>query len=101
MSSSDVIKVGKASLESMAQQIDGTHKRLKDGFDTLSSDLLRTLPEWGEGTDSRNAYDSFKKRVDALFAEMFDAVAKMPPVVNQAAQEAESTEKRNSGMWAG
>jgi hypothetical protein len=27
--------------------------------------------------------------------------AKMPPVVIQAAEEAQSTENRNKGMWAG
>ncbi len=96
-----IIKVGKESLEGMAGHISTTHKNLKSGFEDLSSELLRTLPEWGEGTASRSEYDSFKKRVDKLFTEMFDAVAKMPPVVQQAAAEAQATENRNKGMWAG
>jgi hypothetical protein len=43
--------------------------------------------------------DGVKKRVDNLFQEMFDAVAKMPPVVIQAAEEAQVTENKNTGMW--
>ena len=30
---------------------------------------------------------------------MFDAVAKMPPVVIQAAEEAQAIENKNKGMW--
>ncbi len=96
-----IIKVGKESLEQMAGHIQTTHKNLKNGFEDLSSELLRTLPEWGEGTESRAAYDAFKKRVDNLFQEMFDAVAKMPPVVQQAAADAAAREKQNAGMWQG
>ena len=99
--SDGIVKVGRESLEGMAGHISSTHKNLKSGFEDLSSELLRTLPEWGEGTDSRSAYDNFKKRVDKLFSEMFEAVAKMPPVVQQAAAEAQATENRNRGMWAG
>jgi uncharacterized protein YukE len=95
----DLIKVGKGSLEGMAADIKSTHNQLKSGFEDLSGELLRTLPEWGEGTASRQAYDAFKKKVDNLFQEMFDAVAKMPPVVIQAADEAQATENRNTGMW--
>ena len=76
-----------------------THNNLKSGFEDLSGELLRTLPEWGEGTASRQSYDQFKKKVDNLFTEMFDAVAKMPPVVIQAAEEAQATENKNKGMW--
>lgn len=97
----DLIKVGKGSLEGMAADIKSTHTNLKTGFEDLSGELLRTLPEWGEGTQSRQSYDAFKKKVDQLFTEMFDAVAKMPPVVHQAAEEAQATENRNQGMWAG
>lgn len=97
----DLIKVGKGSLEGMAADIKSTHGNLKSGFEDLSGELLRTLPEWGEGTESRASYDAFKKKVDNLFTEMFDAVAKMPPVVTQAAEEAQATENRNKGMWAG
>jgi len=99
--SGDIVKVGRESLEGMAGQITNTHKNLKSGFEDLSSELLRTLPEWGEGTASRGEYDAFKRRVDGLFLEMFDAVAKMPPVVQQAAAQAQATENRNKGMWAG
>ena len=95
----DLIKVGKGSLEGMAADINSTHNQLKSGFEDLSGELLRTLPEWGEGTASRQAYDQFKRKVDNLFQEMFDAVAKMPPVVIQAADEAQATENRNTGMW--
>jgi uncharacterized protein YukE len=95
----DLIKVGKGSLEGMAADIKSTHHQLKSGFEDLSGELLRTLPEWGEGTASRQAYDQFKKKVDNLFQEMFDAVAKMPPVVIQAADEAQATEHGNKGMW--
>jgi uncharacterized protein YukE len=97
----DLIKVGKGSLEGMAADIKGTHNNLKSGFEDLTGELLRTLPEWGEGTASRQSYDEFKRKVDQLFTEMFDAVAKMPPMVIQAAEEAQSTENRNKGMWAG
>ena len=57
----DLIKVGKGSLEGMAADIKSTHNQLKSGFEDLSGELLRTLPEWGEGTASRQAYDAFKK----------------------------------------
>ena len=97
----DLIKVGKGSLEGMAADIKTAHGNLKSGFEDLTGELLRTLPEWGEGTESRQSYDAFKKKVDNLFQEMFDAVAKMPPVVIQAADEAQATENRNKGMWAG
>lgn len=96
----DLVKVSKDQLENMAADIKGTHASLKSGFDELSGELLRTIAEWGEGTASRGAYDGFKKKVDNLFEEMFQAVEKMPPVVNQAAQEAQATETKNAGMWA-
>ena len=99
--SGDIVKVGRESLEGMAGQITSTQKNLRTGFEDLSSELLRTLPEWGEGTAPRGEYDTFKRRVDSLFLEMFDAVARMPPVVQQAAAQAQATENRNSGMWAG
>jgi hypothetical protein len=95
----DLIKVGKGSLDVMAADIKGTHASLKNGFEALSTELLRTIAEWGEGTESRTAYDGFKKKVDNLFTEMFDAVSKMPPVVIQAAEEAQATENKNKGMW--
>ena len=63
----DLIKVGKGSLEGMAADIKSTHNNLKSGFEDLSGELLRTLPEWGEGTASRQSYDQFKKKVDNLF----------------------------------
>ena len=96
----DLIKVGKGSLEGMAADIKGTHNNLKSGFEDLTGELLRTLPEWGEGTASRQSYDEFKRKVDKLFTEMFDAVAKMPPVVIQAAEEAQATENRTRGCGA-
>ena len=55
----------------------------------------------GRGDRLAESYDEFKRKVDQLFTEMFDAVAKMPPVVIQAAEEAQSTENPNKGMWAG
>jgi hypothetical protein len=55
----------------------------------------------GRGDRLGESYDEFKRKVDQLFTEMFDAVAKMPPVVIQAAEEAQSSENRNKGMWAG
>lgn len=51
--SGDIVKVGRESLEGMAGQITSTQKNLRTGFEDLSSELLRTLPEWGEGTASR------------------------------------------------
>ena len=97
----DLIRVGAGALEGMAADIGTTHAQLTTGFADLSAQLLRTLPEWGEGTASREAYDAFTGRVDALFREMLDAVARMPPVVLQAAADAQSTENRNAAMWSG
>ena len=85
----------------MAGDITGAHGKLKTGFEELSGELLRTIAEWGEGTSSRAAYDGFKKRVDNLFDEMHAALAKMPPVVRQAADESEHTEKANAARFGG
>lgn len=95
----DMVKVDVARLNEMEGDLNGTHKKLHDGFDQLSSELLRTLAEWGEGTDSRNAYNAFKARVDSLFAEMQDALNKMPPAVAQAAVDAAHAEKTNAGRF--
>lgn len=96
-----LIRVGAESLDTMSDHIKTTHSTMKSGFETLSGDLLSTISDWGEGTESRGAYDSFKKRVDNIFSEMFVAVNAMPPLVTQAAQEARSGESKRAGMWNG
>lgn len=95
----DIVKVDVARLNEMEGDLKSTHRKLQDGFDNLSSELLRTLAEWGDGTDSRNAYNAFKARVDKIFAEMKDALNKMPPAVAQAAAEASHAERTNAGRF--
>lgn len=97
--SHDMIRVSAGSLETMAAEITGAHRSMTEGFESLSSDLLTTIAEWGEGTESRRGYDVFKRRVDALFAEMFTAVQAMPPLVTEAAAQARQGEARRAAMW--
>lgn len=101
MSDGGLIRVGAEQLDGMADHIRATHGSMSSGFDALSSDLLRTIVDWGEGTKSREAYDGFKHRVDRIFADMLVAVQAMPPLVAQAAEEARLGEARRAGMWGG
>lgn len=91
--SGDMILVGAGELEAMAGQISTAHSRLDSGFVDLTGQLQRTLAEWGDGTTSRQAFADFTARVDRIFAEMLAAQSKMPPVVQQAAQDAVATER--------
>ncbi len=97
--SHDIIRVGAGSLENMAAEIAATHRSMSQGFADLSTDLLTTIAEWGEGTESRAAYDVFKHRVDGLFGEMFATVHAMPPLVSEAATQARMGENRRAAMW--
>ncbi len=97
--SHDIIRVSAGSLDTMAAEITTTHRSMTQGFDSLSSDLLATIAEWGEGTESRRGYDAFKRRVDTLFAEMFTAVQAMPPLVVEAAAQARRGETQRAAMW--
>ncbi|MDQ2782446.1 hypothetical protein [Lapillicoccus sp.] len=100
--SGDQILISSGELENMATEIGSAHKKLDSGFQELTADLLRTMAEWGEGTASRTAFNDFKRRVDKIFAEMLVAQAKMPPVVQQAAQDATSTENYlANNVWSG
>lgn len=53
----------------------------------------------GRGHRLATGIQLVQEKVDNLFQEMFDAVAKMPPVVIQAAGETQATENRNKAMW--
>ncbi|MEO3936682.1 hypothetical protein V3N99_07955 [Dermatophilaceae bacterium Soc4.6] len=96
-----LIRVGAEQLDGMADHIRTIHGSMSSGFEALSTDLLNTMADWGEGTASREAYDGFKGRVDRTFADMLVAVNAMPPLVAQAAEEARSGEVRRAGMWGG
>lgn len=97
----DTVLVRVSALHATQESIQSAHGRLHGGFEDLRAELTRTLAEWGEGTESRLAFAGFQARVDALFAEMTGALAKMPPAIASAAASAEATEKANAARWAG
>lgn len=91
--------VSVAQLLAMAKEVKGLSDRITQGAEQMTSELQRTLAEWGEGTDSRNAFNNFKDRVDKCIAEMNQALAAMPPAVNEAAANAHATERRNAALF--
>ena len=91
--------VSVAQLLAMAKEVKGLSDRITQGAEQMTSELQRTLAEWGEGTDSRNAFNAFKARVDQCIAEMNQALAAMPPAVNEAAANAHATERRNTALF--
>ena len=96
--SQGITVVSVAQLNAMATQVQGIRKHITKGAQEMTSELQRTLAEWGEGTESRAAFNSFKARVDACIAEMNGALAAMPPAVNEAAASAHATERRNTAL---
>lgn len=91
--------VSVAQLHAMASEVTGLSRQITEGAQQMTAELQRTLAEWGEGTDSRNAFNSFKDRVDKCIAEMNEALAAMPPAVNEAAANAHATERRNTALF--
>ena len=88
-SGTTVVSVGR--LQAMADQVKNISGRITESADQMTSELQRTLAEWGEGTESRAAFNAFKARVDRCIAEMNEALALMPGAVNEAAASAGRT----------
>ena len=80
--SQGITVVSVAQLNAMATQVQGISKRITEGAQEMTSELQRTLAEWGEGTESRAAFNSFKARA-----------------VNEAAASAHATERRNTALF--
>ncbi|HMT33526.1 MAG TPA: WXG100 family type VII secretion target [Dermatophilaceae bacterium] len=96
-SGTTVVSVGR--LQAMADQVKNISGRITESADQMTSELQRTLAEWGEGTESRAAFNAFKARVDRCIAEMNEALALMPGAVNEAAASAGRTENRNTALF--
>lgn len=96
-SGTTVVSVGR--LQAMADQVKNISGRITESADQMTSELQRTLAEWGEGTESRSAFNAFKARVDRCIAEMNEALALMPGAVNEAAASAGRTENRNTALF--
>ena len=96
-SGTTVVSVGR--LQAMADQVKNISGRITESADQMTSELQRTLAGWGEGTESRAAFNAFKARVDRCIAEMNEALALMPGAVNEAAASAGRTENRNTALF--
>ena len=66
--------VSVAQLNAMASEVTGLSRQITEGAQQMTAELQRTLAEWGEGTESRAAFNAFKARVDKCIAEMNEAL---------------------------
>jgi uncharacterized protein YukE len=96
---SDTTVVSAARLRAFGEQAKTCSKTITDKAHEMTAELLRTLAEWGEGTDSRNAYNDFKQKVDNCLRDMNMALAKMPPAIEEAAHAAEEAERKNASRF--
>lgn len=86
-------------LDAMAARLRTTDQNLRTGYEELTGQLRTTMAEWGEDTDSRQAYNEFKSRCDRVFSEMADALGKIPVAVSQARLGAIDTEGVNTNTF--
>ena len=94
-----VTKIPFSGLEAIGAKLRVTDTQLRSGYEQLTGELRSTMAEWGEDTDSRAAYNQFKARCDRAFAEMADALAKIPVAVEQARVSAVDTERTNTNTF--
>lgn len=92
-----IVSVGR--LQAMADNVKSISGRITESADQMTSELQRTLAEWGEDTESRAAFNAFKARVDRCIAEMNEALALMPGAVAESAAHAGHTEHRNTALF--
>lgn len=91
--------VSVARLNGFGGEVSNASQKISAQTDQLTQELLRTLAEWGEGTESRNAYNDFKKRVDNCLASMHEALSQMPGAIAEAAASAAHAEKQNTALF--
>jgi len=92
--------VSAARLREFGAQVKASSQTITEHAHEMTSQLQRTLAEWGEGTDSRNAYNAFKAKVDGYLADMNHALAQMPGAIEEAAAGAEAAERRNTSRFS-
>jgi uncharacterized protein YukE len=97
---SDVTSVSVPRLMAYASHVKSSSDKITDGAHQMTERLRRTLAEWGEGTDSRNAFDAFEKRVNDCIREMNEALAAMPTAIQNAADRAARAEKANRDLFS-
>ncbi len=92
--------VSVAQLNDFGSFVKTTSDNIANGAREMTAELQRTLAEWGEGTESRAAYNEFKRRVDQCLEEMNAALAKMPGAISEAANAAATAEHNNKKLFA-
>ncbi len=97
---SDVTSVSVPRLMEYASHVKTSSHRITEGAQQMTDQLRRTLAQWGEGTASRTAFNEFERRVNECIREMNEALAAMPPAIQNAADRAEQAEKANRELFS-
>ncbi len=96
LSNPDRVVVTPAQIAAYGDEVSNTSKAITDGAEQMTAQLERTLAEWGEGTASRTAFNSFNRTVELRIKEMNTALAKLPPAIAEAIANAIAAENRNA-----
>lgn len=97
---SDITSVSVPRLMQYASHVKTSSDRITEGAHQMTDRLRRTLAEWGEGTDSRTAFNAFERRVNECIREMNEALGAMPAAIQNAADRADRAEKANRDLFA-
>lgn len=97
---SDITSVSVPKLMEYAGFVRRSSDQITNGAHEMTSKLRNTLSQWGEGTNSRAAFDAFEKRVNDCIREMNEALGAMPAAIQAAADRAQRAEKANTDLFS-
>lgn len=95
---SDATQYSKAGLQEGISNLSAAHRELTNRLDELKAELSTSLGQWED--NARSAYVDVQRSWDASAAKQQEIVQRMPVLLGNIADGYDSTESKNTGIWA-